>query len=117
MLQPVNLQLAHYNVEHTAQISKDALAAAQQTGQGKEVAEESVKRTQMVQAGIAAAEVKKVKRKEEEEERERRREQGQSFSDRFDPSEENVEPEPAVVEEIKEAIRVEKAQKSFELYA
>ena len=112
MLQPVNLQLAHFNVEHTAQISKDALAAAQQTLQGKEVIEESVKRAQMVEAGIAVAEVKKVKRKEEEEERERRRErQKQSFSSR--DSYEETEPEEAENEEIE----VRKAPKSFELYA
>jgi len=116
MLQPVNLLMAHFNVEHTAQISKDALAAAQQTGQGQEVAQESVRRTQMVQAGIAAAEPKKVKRKEEGERRQGR--QGNSFSDRSDfskggdfSSEENAE--ATDVEEIK----VKKASKSFDLYA
>jgi len=113
MLQPVNLMLAHFNVEHTAQISKDAIAAAQQTGQGKEVVEESVKRAQMVQAGIAVAETKKVKRKEEEEEREhRRKRQDQFLSGRGSPKE-NVEPTEAEIEEIK----VKKAPKSFELYA
>ncbi|MDR1731873.1 MAG: hypothetical protein LBR61_07225 [Synergistaceae bacterium] len=79
MLQPVNLQLAHFNIEHSAQISKDALAAAQQTGQGQEVAQESVKRTQMVQAGLAATEPRKVQRREEDE-RERRREEQRRFS-------------------------------------
>ena len=114
MIQPVDLPLAHFNVERTAQISKDALAAAQQTGQGKEVVEDSVRRTQMVQAGIAAAEPRKVKRREEEEERERRRErQGKSFSGRSDSSEENLEPAEEEIEEIK----VTKAPKSFELYA
>ncbi|MDR1979941.1 MAG: hypothetical protein LBQ42_14515, partial [Synergistaceae bacterium] len=86
MLQPVNLQLAHFNIEHSAQISKDAIAAAQQTGQGQEVAQESVKRTQMVQAGIAAAEPQKVKRKEEEERERRREEQRRSFSGGSDAS-------------------------------
>jgi len=114
MVQPINIMLSHFNVEHSAQISKDALAAAQQTGQGKEVAEESVKRTQVVQAGIAAAEPRKVKRKEEEEERERRRErQDQSFSGRSDSYRENAEPAEAKAEEIK----VKKAPKNFELYA
>lgn len=83
MLQPVNLQLAHFNVEHSAQISKDAIAAAQQTGQGQEVAQESVKRAQIVEAGLASAEAQKVKRKREEEEQEHRREeQRQSFTKR-----------------------------------
>lgn len=81
MLQPVNLQLAHFNVEHSAQISKEAIAAAQQTAQGQEVVQESVKRTQMVQAGLAAAEVQKVKRKEEDEQEQRRERQRQSFSE------------------------------------
>jgi hypothetical protein len=73
MLQPVNLQLAHFNIEHSAQISRDAIAAAQQTGQGREVVQESVRRTQMVQTSLAAAEAQKVKRKEEDE-RDRREE-------------------------------------------
>ena len=114
MVQPINLMLAHFNVEHMAQISKDALAAAQQTGQGKEVAEESVRRAQMVQAGIAAAEPRKVKRKEEEEKRESRRErQNQSFSGQVDSYGENTEPAEVNIEEVK----VKKAPKNFELYA
>jgi hypothetical protein len=88
MIQPVNLQLAHFNVEHSAQISKDALAAAQQTGQGQEVVQESVKRAQVVQAGAAAAEPQKVKRREEEDQRERRREDRRgSFATSSDPEE------------------------------
>ena len=113
MVQPIDLQLAHFNVERTAQISRDALAVAQQTGQGKEVAEESVRRAQMVQAGIAVEESRKVKRREEEEERERRREkQGQSFSGR-DSYNENADP----AETETEKINVGKQPKSFELYA
>ena len=84
MIQPVNLQLAHFNVEHSAQISKDALAAAQQTGQGQEVVQEGLKRAQAVQANVAAAEPQKVKRRKEDE-RERRREEQRSFSARSDP--------------------------------
>ena len=114
MLQPVNLLMAHFNVEHSAQISKDAIAAAQQTGQGKEVVEESVKRTQIVQAGLAAAEPRKVKRREEEEEREHRRDrQEQSFSDQADFAGENAEPKQAETKEI----TVKKTPKSFDLYA
>jgi len=110
MIQPIDLQLAHFNVERTAQITRDALAAAQQTGQGKEVVEESVRRAQVVQAGIAAAEPKKVKRREEEEGRERRREkQDHFFSGRSDK--EHAEPEK------NEEIKIKKAAKNFELYA
>ena len=116
MIQPIELQLAHFKVERTAQISKDAIAAAQQTGQGKEIVEESVRRAQMVQAGIAAAESGKVKRREEEDGRERRRErqgqeQGKSFSARSGTSE--AAAEPAETGEIE----VKKAPKKFELYA
>ena len=114
MIQPIDLQLAHFNVERTAQISKDAIAVAQQTGQGKEVVEESVRRAQMVEAGLAAAESQKVKRREEEEERERRRKrQEQSFSGRSDSYGESDEPEEAEIGEFK----VEKTPKNFELYA
>jgi hypothetical protein len=90
MLQPVNLQLAHFNVEHSAQISKDAIAAAQQTAQGQEVVQESVKRTQMVQASLAAADAQKVKRKEDEQAR-RQRGQRQSFSKGSETPEEDSE--------------------------
>jgi hypothetical protein len=82
MLQPVNLQLAHFNVEHSAQISKDALAAAQQTGQGQEIVQENVKRAQSVQASLAAAELRKVKRREEDERERRREERKRAFSGR-----------------------------------
>jgi hypothetical protein len=114
VIQPIDLSLAHFNVERSAQMSKDALAAAQQTGQGKEVVEESVRRAQMVQAGIAVAETKKVKRREEEEERGRRRErQGQFFSGEGDSPEEKTETESVEVEEVK----ANKQPKSFDLYA
>ena len=58
MVQPISLLMAHFNVEHSAQISRDAIAAAQQTAQGQEVVQESVRRTQRVQASLAAAEVR-----------------------------------------------------------
>jgi hypothetical protein len=117
MLQPVNLQLAHFNVEHSAQISKDALAAAQQTAQGQENVQESVKRAQIVQASLAAAETQKVKRREEEE-RERRKEKRQpSFSGRSEPESEGESeaalPEKAALSGKKE----QSAKKGFELYA
>ncbi|MDR1379608.1 MAG: hypothetical protein LBJ36_11255 [Synergistaceae bacterium] len=111
MLQPVNLQLAHFNIEHSAQISRDAIAAAQQTGQGQEVAQESVRRTQMVQAGLAAAEVRKVKRKEEEERERRREEERQSFSEEPDSSEASL---GAVIEQENHP---KTSPKSFDFYA
>ena len=105
MVQPVNLQLAHFNVEHSAQISKEAIAAAQQTGQGQEVVQESVRRTQRVEAGLAAAEPQKVKRKGDEEE-ERKRDQ--SFSEKREPSKED---------EKKTSPSSPAEKKGFELYA
>jgi hypothetical protein len=113
MLQPVNLQLAHFNVEHSAQISRDAIAAAQQTAQGQEVVQESVKRVQMVQAGLAAAEAQKVKRREDDEQERRREERKQSFSARANSVDSvgEEESEPDSREKSKSA------KKGFELYA
>ena len=111
MLQPVNLQLAHFNVEHSAQISRDAIAAAQQTGQGQEVVKESLQRTQMVQASVAVAEPRKVQRREEDERERRREEQQQSFSSRSDSYEE-AQAQPDAEPEKKPT-----PAKSFDLYA
>jgi hypothetical protein len=108
MLQPVNLQLAHFNVEHSAQISRDAIAAAQQTGQEQEVVQESVKRAQRVEASWASAEAQKVKRKEENERERRREKQQQSFSESSNSFEETSEIET----ESKKGV-----PKSFDLYA
>jgi len=125
MLQPVNLQLAHYNVEHSAQISKDAIAAAQQTGQTKEVAQESVKRVQIVQNTEAAAEVQKVRRKNEDE-RERREENQRSFSDLLEFSDSEQEEKQETKQDIKQKAEQEaglmtklerKSVKTFDLYA
>ena len=125
MLQPVNLQLAHFNVEHSAQISKDAIAAAQQTGQTQEVAQESVKRTQIVQTTEAAAELQKVKRKNEDE-RERRKEQQQSFSDLLDFSDSEREEKREAEQDFEQKLEQEtvsglkterKSVKAFDLYA
>ncbi|MDR1649136.1 MAG: hypothetical protein LBR71_02650 [Synergistaceae bacterium] len=111
MLQPVNLQLAHFNVEHSAQISKDALAAVQQTAQGQENVQESVKRAQIVQAGLAAAETQKVKRREEDE-RERRGEKRQPAFSSLLKSEDEGESEAALPEKKEKSTK-----KGFELYA
>jgi len=120
MIQPIELQIAHFKVDQVAQATKSAIAAAQQTAQGKEMVQESVKRDQMVQAGAAAAEAGKVKRREEEEGRERRRENhGQKKSSRSEISASSEiseavgEPAGVGTDEIK----VKKTPKSFELYA
>lgn len=110
MLQPVNLQLAHFNVEHSAQISKDAIAAAQQTAQGQEVVQESVQRAQKVEANLAAAEAQKIKRRGEDEQERRREEQRRSFtSGHPDASEEGAEAEKKTQEGT--------PKKGFDLYA
>jgi len=117
MIHPIEIQLAHFKVDQIAQTTKSAIAAAQQTGQGKEIVEEGVKRAQMVQAGDAVAETGKVKRREEEEARERRREkqgQGKFFSTSSDDAS-GAAAEPA--ELGAEEIKVKKGAKSFELYA
>jgi hypothetical protein len=112
MLQPVNLQLAHFNVEHSAQISRDAIAAAQQTAQGQEVVQEGLQRAQKVQAGLAAAETQKVKRREEDE-RERRKEKRQQSSSSLPGRAGEEEPRPEPVADSKE----KNIKKGFELYA
>lgn len=113
MIQPIELQLAHLNVERSAQFSREAITAAQQTGQGQKIVEESVRRTQMVQASLAAAEPGKVKRREDEENRERRREKQGKSSARSNPSEEGTESLEALTGEI----MVKKAPKTIEFYA
>ncbi|GHS89225.1 hypothetical protein AGMMS49957_12080 [Synergistales bacterium] len=109
MLQPVNLQLAHFNVEHSAQISKDAMAAAQQTGQTQETVKENVMRAQRVEASIAAAEAQKIKSKEEDEKR--RGNQRQASSGR-DENEDSAEADNA-----KTTPHTGTPVRSFEFYA
>lgn len=107
--------MAHFNVEHSAQMSREALAAAQQTGQGKEVVQESVRRTQRVQAGMAAAEVRKVQRRDEDEEREHRRDQGREENrDVFHAS---AQPENEEASAPNPAAEGAQERKSFDFYA
>jgi len=54
MVQPISLLMSQFNVENSAQLTRSALAAAQETGQGQEVVRDSLRRTQMVQANEAA---------------------------------------------------------------
>ena len=119
MLQPVNLQLAHFNIEHSTQISKDAIAAAQQTAQGKEAVQESVKRTQTVQAAAAAAEPQKVKRKTEDERERQGGRQRSSFFGGSDSFEEDPQPEgqEAWQEAWTEKTEKRNSPKGFDFYA
>lgn len=82
MVQPISLLMSQFNVENSAQMTKDALAAAQNTAQGQEVVQESVRRVQMVQANDAAAEMQRVRRRNEDEERQDRRRNAQDFYQR-----------------------------------
>lgn len=113
MVQPISLLMAHFNVEHSAQMSRDALAAAQQTAQGQQVAQESVRRTQRVQAGMAAAEVRKVQRRSEDEEREHRRQHQDEDRDSFSSAASSEQGEEDKGRGSKEAA----PQKSFDFYA
>ncbi|GHV33070.1 hypothetical protein FACS1894187_00390 [Synergistales bacterium] len=115
MLQPVNLQLAHFNVEHSAQISKDAMAAAQQTGQAQETVKENVMRAQRVEASIASAEAQKIKSREENE-KNRRGGQQQMSSDRY-KDKDNAEADSDLNDNAKAAGRADRPVKSFEFYA
>ena len=113
MAQPISLLMAHFNVEHSAQISRDAIAAAQQTAQGQEVVQESVRRTQRVQASLAAAEVRKVRRRDEDEDggcrRDREQEENESsFRASAHPGDEG---------EVKEPKGEDTPQRSFDFYA
>ncbi|GHS94690.1 hypothetical protein AGMMS50276_07960 [Synergistales bacterium] len=118
MLQPVNLQLAHFNVEHSAQISKEAMAAAQQTGQTRETVQENVRRAQRVEASIAAAEAQKIKRREDEKNRRGGQQYASSESDdsENDGSADNVEV-AVVTYDAKATGHVDKPIKSVEFYA
>ena len=113
MVQPISLLMAHFNVEHSAQMSRDALAAAQQTAEGQQVVQESVRRTQRVQAGMAAAEVRKVQRRNEDEEREHQRQRQDEGRDSFSSL---ASPEPEEEDKVRES-KGAAPQKSFDFYA
>ena len=111
MVQPISLLMSQFNVENSAQLTRSALAAAQETGQGQEVVRDSLRRTQMVQANEAAAGVRKVRRRTDEEEREGRRRDAQ---DAFQRSEPGGKAEAEAPHEVAAA----KAQdKGFDFYA
>ena len=81
-MEPISLLMSHFNVEHNAQHTPHALAAAQDTVQGQELVKDSIRVTQTVQANEAAAEAQNSHRKTQEEEREERRRNSQDSFER-----------------------------------
>ena len=75
MVNPVNMQLAHWNLEHTAQQHRDPAAAVVQAGQQGEGAAAAVHRDASVQTADHAAEEEKVgiRKKREEQQKDGRR--------------------------------------------
>jgi hypothetical protein len=68
MVTPINLQLAHWNLEHTAQQNRDPSAmAAQAARQGEGIAA-AEQRDTTVQAADSSAEQERLGRKKEREE-------------------------------------------------
>ncbi len=62
-IQPVSMLMSNLNVESTARMSPNALAAAQETGQSQEIIREGIRAVQTVQASEAAFEAQRVHRK------------------------------------------------------
>ena len=75
MVNPVNLQLSHWNLEHTAQQLKDPAAAAVRAGMQGEGAVAAVRRDSSVQPADQSAEEERVgvRKKKEKEERDGRK--------------------------------------------
>lgn len=65
MVNPVNLQLAHWNLEHTAQQNRDPSAAAAQAGRQGEGVTAALHRDASVQAAEQSAEEERLTRKKE----------------------------------------------------
>lgn len=89
MVSPVNLQLAHWNLEHTAQQNRDPSAAAAQAGRQGEGVTAALHRDASVQAAEESAEEERLSRKKE---RERQEEQKKKTAH---PEEEQDEQEPS----------------------
>ncbi len=70
MVNPVNLQLAHWNLEHTAQQNRDPSAAAAQAGRQGEGVTAAQHRDASVQATEESSEEERLTRKKERERRE-----------------------------------------------
>lgn len=79
MVTPINLQLAHWNVEHTAQQIRDPSAAAHQAGQQGQAAAEAIRKDSSVQGAEESAEEEPIgaRRKKEESEGEGKKGRGQ----------------------------------------
>ena len=88
-MEPISLLMSHFNVEHNAQHTPHALAAAQDTVQGQELVKDSIRVTQTVQANEAAAEAQNIHRKTQEEEREERRRNSQDSFERSGQDKDN----------------------------
>ena len=88
-MEPISLLMSHFNVEHNAQHTPHALAAAQDTVQGQELVKDSIRVTQTVQANEAAAEAQNIHRKTQEEEREERRRNSQDSFERSGKDKDN----------------------------
>lgn len=69
-MQPVSMLMSNLNVEANTHHAPNALAAAQDTGQRKEIVQEGIRMVQRVQATDAAAESQRVHRKNDNDERE-----------------------------------------------
>ena len=89
MVNPVNLQLAHWNLEHTAQQNRDPSAAAAQAGRQGEGETAALHRDASVQAAEESAEEERLSRKKERE----RRDEGKKKT--APPEKEQEEQEPS----------------------
>lgn len=70
MVNPVNMQLAHWNLEHTAQQTRDPSAAAAQAGRQGEGLAAAEHRDTSVQQAEPSAEEERIGRKKRREEQE-----------------------------------------------
>ena len=115
MVQPISLLMSHFNVENTARLTPAALAASQDTVQGQEFVQDSIRITQTVQANEAAAEAQKVHRRTEDEEREdhRRNSHYESGSEGGKEEEEAAENAPVLPPKISD---VHAGNSGFEFY-
>lgn len=116
-MQPINLLMSHFNVQNTANLAPNALAAAQETAQGQEIVRDSLQRVQTVQANEAAAEVQRVHRRSEDEEREGRRRDAQDSYERSESEDAPGEKGPQAVGALPDVRAAgSPASKNFDFY-
>lgn len=85
MVSPVNLQLAHWNLEHAAQQNRDPAAAAAQAGKQGEGMAAAVQRDSSVQVAEHTAEEERLghkKRRDEEDDERKRKKKNLTLSDK-----------------------------------